>query len=237
MTFKNIKTTKVSQQVIQQIKDSIYEGKLKKGDKLPTVSELQKKLGVSRSSIREAFSALELIGIIETRTREGTVISNDESSTKFLEPLSLILALEENVVEELLELRMVLECDCIRLAVDKITDEELGEMKRYIQILEQSKGNEKISVEADMMFHYTIAKASRNSVLYQVLISISEVMNLHIKNTRTKLASDSKTMLKFVDQHLQIYNAMKERDCRKAIEALEEHLNYLNELIYRNNKK
>lgn len=67
MTFKIIKNTKVNKQVIHQIKDSIYQGKLKKGDKLPTVNELYKTLGVSRTSIREDFSALELIGVIETR--------------------------------------------------------------------------------------------------------------------------------------------------------------------------
>ncbi|MCY6369562.1 FadR/GntR family transcriptional regulator [Clostridium ganghwense] len=234
MAFKSIKNTKVNQQVIQQIKDSIYQGKLKKGDKLPTVNELHETLGVSRTSIREAFSALELIGVIETRTGEGTFISNNEGSMKFLEPLSLILALEEDVVQELLELRMVLECDCIRLAVDKITDEELDEMKRYIEVLEESKGNEKSSIEADMMFHYTIAKASRNKVLYQVLTSISEVMNLHIKNTRTRLASDSETMHKFIEQHIEIYNAMKQRNSDKAIKAIRGHLNYLEELISKN---
>ncbi|WMJ80595.1 FadR/GntR family transcriptional regulator [Clostridium sp. MB40-C1] len=234
MGFRSIENKKVSQLVIQQIKDSIYDKKLKKGDRLPTVSELQKTLGVSRTSIREAFSALELIGVIETRTGEGTFIANDGEGIKFLEPLSLILALEENVVEELLELRLVLECDCIRLAVNRITDEELDNMKNYIEILENSNGNEKSSIEADMMFHYTIAKASRNKVLYQVLASISEVMNFHIKNTRTRLVSDSVTMNTFIEQHLQIYNAMKKRDEEAALDALKGHLDYLDKLINMN---
>ncbi len=234
MTFKSIKNTKVNQQVIRQIKDSIYSGKLKKGDKLPTVNELHETLGVSRTSIREAFSALELIGVIETRTGGGTFIASNEDSMRFLEPLSLMLALEENIVQELLEFRMVLECDCIRLAVQKIRPDELDEMKRYIEILEESKGDEKSSIEADMMFHYTIAKASRNKVLYQVLTSISEVMNLHIENIRTKLASDSDTILKFTEQHKEIYNAIKEKNSNRAIIALREHLNNFDKLI---NKK
>lgn len=231
MSFRSIKNTKVHQQVIEQIKHSIYEGKLKKGDKLPTAKELQETLGVSRSSIREAFSALELIGVIETRTGEGTFISNNESTMKFLEPLSMILALEENIVEELLEFRMVLECDCIRLATERITDEELDEMKKYIDSLEAMEGNEESSIEADMMFHYTIGKASKNKVLYQVLTSISEVMNLHIKNTRTKLVSNPLTMKRFVEQHMDIYHAMKNRDADEAIKAVQGHLNYLKELI------
>lgn len=232
MTFESIKNTKVNQQVIQQIKDSIYQGTLKKGDRLPTVNELHEAWGVSRSSIREAFSALELIGIIRTRTSEGTFITSDEDSPGFLEPLSLMLALEENAVQELLEFRMLLECDCIRLAVDKIMPDELDEMNKYIETLEKSKGDEKSSFEADRLFHYTIAKASGNKVIYKVLTLIFDAMELNIKNIHSKLALDLDTMLRFTEQQdKEIYNAIKEKDATKANKALRVYLNYFDELI------
>ncbi|MEA5084944.1 MAG: FadR/GntR family transcriptional regulator [Lachnospiraceae bacterium] len=231
MTFESIKSTKVNAQVVQQIKDSIYQGELKKGDKLPTVNELHEAWGVSRSSIREAFSALELVGIIKTRTSEGTFIAN-EDSTRFLEPLSLMLVLEEDIAKELLEFRMLLERDCIRLAVGKIMPEELEKMRKCIEILEESKGDEKSDIEADRMFHYTIARASGNKVIYQVLTSIYEAMDLHIKKICKKLSLDADSIFKLKNsQNKEIYNAIKEKDSEKAIEALRVYLNYFDELV------
>lgn len=231
MTFESIKSTKVNEQVVQQIKDSIYQGELKKGDKLPTVNELHEAWGVSRSSIREAFSALELVGIIRTRTSEGTFIAN-EDSTRFLEPLSLMLALEEDIAKELLEFRMLLECDCIRLAIDKIKPDELDEMKKYIEILEESKGDEQNGIEADRMFHYTIARASGNKVIYQVLASIYEAMDLHIKKICKKLSVDLNSIFMLKSKkNKEIYNAIIEKDSKKAVEALKVYLNCFDELI------
>lgn len=231
MTFESIKSTKVNEQVVQQIKDSIYQGELKKGDKLPTVNELHEAWGVSRSSIREAFSALELVGIIRTRTSEGTFIAN-EDSTRFLEPLSLMLALEEDIAKELLEFRMLLECDCIRLAIDKITPEELEEMKNYIEILEEGKEDEENGIEADRMFHYAIARASGNKVIYQVLTSIYEAMDLHIKKICKKLSVDLNSVFKLKSRKNKgIYNAILEKNSQKAVEALRVYLNCFDELI------
>ena len=232
MTFESIKSTKVNEQVVQQIKDSIYQGELKKGDRLPTVNELHEAWGISRSSIREAFSALELVGIIRTRTSEGTFIASSEDSTRFLEPLSMMFALEGDIAKELLEFRMLLECDCIRLAVDKVLPDELEEMKGYIEILEESKGNEINGADADRMFHYTIARARGNKVIYQILTSIYEAIDIHIKKKSKELSLDIETLLKFTwGQDKEIYNAIKEKDSTKAIEALMVYLNYYNEFI------
>ena len=71
--FIPIKSTKVYQQVIIQIKDMIDKGTLKKGDKLPSERTLVEQLQVSRASIREALRALEVIGLIECRQGEGII--------------------------------------------------------------------------------------------------------------------------------------------------------------------
>src|SRR6056297_4335974 len=110
MEFKQIKNNKVYEQIIEQIRELIYEGELKKGDRLPSERQLKKDLGVSRASIREAFSALEMIGLIESRPGEGTFIK-ERFDDNLVDPLSLVLILNENVEEELLELRRVLEVD------------------------------------------------------------------------------------------------------------------------------
>ena len=81
------------------------------------------------------------------------------------------------------------------------------------------------------MFHYTIAKASGNKVLFYVMKSISEAMDFHIKNTRTKLVSKKSTMENFAKQHERIFEAIKEKDAEKAMKEMRGHLDYVEKLI------
>ena len=230
MEFKQIKNNKVYEQIIEQIRELIYEGELKKGDKLPSERQLKKDLGVSRASIREAFSALEMIGLIESRPGEGTFIRSSFADDIF-NPLSLILILNDNVAAELLELRRVLEIDCVKLAAERATEEEIAKMQLHIDDLLSSSGYEEESIKADKMFHYTIARASGNKVLLFFMRSISEAMDFHIKNTRTKLVSKEETMVDFAEQHQRIFKAVKSHDSEKAAAEMKRHLDYVEKLI------
>lgn len=233
--FKPIKSIKVYEQVIDQIKEMIYSGQLKRGDKLPSERDLKSQLHVSRASIREALRVLEMIGLIESRAGEGTFIKDSQDSIG-LEPLSLILMLEDNLSLELLELRRLLEIESVQLAAERASDEDLEEIAKYNRILADSAGHEDYSIKADSLFHFTIAKASKNKVLYDVMMAISEAMDFHIKYTRTKLVSERKVMLKFVEHHYNIYDALKERNKAKAVEEMRTHLDYVESLIKKENK-
>jgi GntR family transcriptional repressor for pyruvate dehydrogenase complex len=232
MDFKPIKNNKVYEQVIEQIKDLIYERKLGRGDKLPSERKLKSQLGISRASIREAFSALEMIGLIESRPGEGTFIKKDFDNN-LVDPLSLVLLLNENVAEELVELRRVLEVDCVKLAAQRANDEDIVQMEFYIKELKNSSGYGEKSIKADKMFHYTVARASGNKVLYYVMKSISEAMDFHIKNTRTTLVSKKDTMEKFVKQHEKVFKAIKNGESQKAMNEMKGHLDYVEKLIKR----
>jgi len=228
--FKPIRNLKIYRQVIEQIKEMIYRGQLKKGDRLPSERDLREQLDVSRASIREAFSVLEILGLIESRPGEGTFITSGGKKNIF-EPLSMVLLLEDNIAEELVEFRRVLEIDSARLAAERATETELEEIKKYNDILAASAGHEEKSVEADRMFHFTVAKSSKNKVLYDVMAAISDAMDYHIKYTRTKLVSESATMANFVRQHWEIYQAVKDGDSQRAMEEMKNHLDYVEKLI------
>jgi len=70
------KNVKISQKIVEQIKDIIFSGKLQPGDRLPTEKELAERLNVSRPTLREALTVLEAIGLIEVRPREGSIIKS-----------------------------------------------------------------------------------------------------------------------------------------------------------------
>jgi len=82
--FNPIKITKVYEQVIQQIKDMIADGTLKKGDKLPSERDMAAMFGVSRTAIREALRSLEMLGLTESRQGEGTFIALSFAESKML---------------------------------------------------------------------------------------------------------------------------------------------------------
>ncbi len=232
MEFEPIKTRKVYEEVIEQIKDMIYRGDLRRGDKLPSERKLKDDLNVSRASIREAFSALEMIGLIESRPGEGTFIK-EEPDKNLLEPLSMSLILEENVAQELIELRKVLEVDCVRLAADRINEYELNKLSTILAKMEQRSGFEEESIELDRDFHHTIARAGKNKVLYYVMTSIMDAMDFHIKHTRTKLVSREETMDQFTMQHRKIYENIETGDVEGAMEEMRSHLEYVEKLINR----
>ena len=232
MEFEPIKTNKVYEQVIEQIKEMIYRGDIRRGDKLPSERVLKKQLNVSRASIREAFSALEMIGLIESRPGEGTFIK-EVADKNLLEPLSLALLLEDDVAGELLELRRVLEVDCVRLAAERRNQEDINTLEEIVNKMEIRTGFEEDSINLDRDFHYTIARASKNNVLYYVMISIMDAMDFHIKHTRTKLVSRPETMDQFTVQHEKIFQAVRDGEQDKAMEEMRNHLNYVEKLINR----
>ena len=84
-----IKNTKVYEKVIEQVKDLVKSGELKSGDKLPPERDLSEQLQVSRTSIREALRALEMLGLVETKQGEGNFIKTDFENS-LVEPLSIV---------------------------------------------------------------------------------------------------------------------------------------------------
>ena len=136
MDFTPIRVQKVYEDIIEQFKNMIYSGQLKKGDKLPPERELCQILGVSRASMREALRAMEVMGIVDSRPGEGTYIV-DEITSSIFKPLSLIIALEKNQ-DDFIELRKILESACAKKAAEMRTDEDLEKMQSQIKIMMES---------------------------------------------------------------------------------------------------
>ena len=120
--FKPVKNMKVYEQVVDQIKEMVRIGQIKKGDKLPTERVMAEELQVSRTSIREAMRALEVVGLIESRQGAGNYI-REEFDDVLLEPLSIVFMLQNGTNKDIFELREVLELSTIFLSVMRISDE------------------------------------------------------------------------------------------------------------------
>src|SRR5437773_8054561 len=102
MDLAPIKSTRIYEEIVRQIKGMIAEGRLKSGDQLPPERDLAEKFLVSRTSVREALRALESVGLIEIRPGEGTFV-REISVDALVEPLALVLLPQRALTEDLLE--------------------------------------------------------------------------------------------------------------------------------------
>lgn len=215
------KTPKVYDQVIEQIKNKIKSGELKKGDKLPSERELAETLSVSRTSVREAIRALDVIGLVESKRGAGNYIKTSFEDSLF-EPLSVMFMLQESSPKEMFELRETLELQGTKMAAKNIND---GELELLTAILDRMyvAGTGKDSITLDIKFHYLIVKASRNVLLINILQVISQLMDEFIEKSRAKILIQQNSRESLLKIHENLVMALKLKDEDKAYKAMKEH--------------
>ncbi|WP_220127073.1 FadR/GntR family transcriptional regulator [Halobacillus locisalis] len=142
---------------MSQLQSYIERNHLKPGDKLPSERELSEQLQVGRSSIREAFRAMELLGLIETRRGEGTFM-RAYRPYHMVELLSNFLLNESRTREELVTAKQMLEKEVLTLLVGKLSDDQLKEVDR---ICTEHEGKER----HQLLFHYLFEQCDQHLLL------------------------------------------------------------------------
>lgn len=217
-----VKSTKIYEIVMEQIKDIVIKGKLKSGDKLPSERELCDKLQVSRSSIREALKALQTLGLIESRHGEGNFI-NQNFRNSLLEPLSIVFLLLGSNSENVYELRKIIEPEAAALAARNITESQLTELADIMESLNNTSDAE-LCASLDKKFHYIVAQASGNPLIATIMFSISSLIEKYIENSKIHMLN--KTIVK--TQHQEIWKALKLHDAEATAAAVKKHLELIN---------
>ena len=219
------KTTKVYEQVIEQIKSKIKSGEIKKGDRLPSEREMAELIGVSRTSVREAIRALEVVGLVESKQGAGNYIKTNFDNSLF-EPLSVMFMLQESSVKEMYDLRETLELECAKLSAKNIEENELALLTAIVDRMYLA-GSEEESLELDIKFHYLIAKASRNVLLINMLDVISQLMDEFIQKSRMQILHEGNTKESLLEIHENLLRALKCRDESKVCNAMKEHFDLI----------
>jgi len=228
--LNSVDSSSDEQVIIMKIKDLITSKQLEPGDKLPSERTLSDKLGFSRSQIRSAIQKLEFYGLVKKLPQSGTVVSNI-GITALNGMMQDILKLQQPDFKSLVETRILLEKNMVKLAAERRSEESLQELKETLANL-----NDKIlcgenAIEEDLMFHLKIAEASGNSVIHSLMLIIVPEIILYF--TQNKVCSDVKGQT-LIDQHIAIYEAIKDQDAKKAEEALEIHLSDISKYCYEN---
>ena len=221
MELKNLKTQDLQGSIQEQLKLYIIENEMKSGDPFPTEHDLAEKLGISRTSIREALKRLETLGIIEVRPGVGRFIG-ELNFKAILKGLPYNLEMDTKNFQEVLEVRFCLESWFIAKDINKFSKESIAQSKEILKKLEIQVLNnleEKESVEIHSQFHCALYKNSDNSLLINLIKIFSTIQRNLVLLHRYK----TKDRNLFIRQHKLLLEAIEKRDSRLAQKRLEEH--------------
>ncbi len=221
--FKPVKTRKVYEEVIEQIKQLIVIGELQPGDKLLSERELSEKLNVSRASIREAFSALEIMGIITIRPGEGSFV-RQVSFEGMLEPLSFLLHVNVDDAMNLLEVRKTLEVEIAALAATRATPDDIEEMRAALHRMIDEVNDGEVGDKADAEFHFAILKAAHNPIMIKLMGAVSDLMNSTYRFSRQKIFMEENMQNVLYDSHCSIFHAIEQKKPSLARKAMGKHI-------------
>nr|WP_277818542.1 FadR/GntR family transcriptional regulator [Bacillus sp. TL12] len=231
MEYKSIKPKKIYEEVSEAILTMIKNGTLKPGDKLLPVHQLAEQFQVGRSAVREALSALRAMGLIEMKQGEGTYVKNFDSSA-LTKSLNHTLLMKKEDILNLLEVRKVLEVGAVRVAAAKRTEDNLQNMKHWLDEMAKSIGNEKAGEKADFHFHMGIAESSHNNILLELMNHVSEMIAETIgESRRIILYGEQTTAERLLEEHQAIYDAVLKQDVESAQQAMLNHLTNVEHIV------
>ncbi len=226
--FETVRKVRRYEQVAEQIRRLISSGALKPGDLLPPERELAAKLGVGRSSIRDAVRTLEVMGILEPRQGHGTVV-RDLSADALVVPLSLVLTRKRELVTELLDVRRMIEPGLAARAAKNATAEEIAKMGEILERHEAKLRRGEQAIDEDSDFHYAMALASRNSVVLRVLDVLMDLL----RESRSRSLQVPGRPKRSFEGHRRILRAIQRHDAKAAEAAVRQHLGEIEEVVMR----
>ena len=226
--FEPINKENVVDQVIKSITDSIVSGKYKAGMKLPNEYELIEELKVSRNSLREAMKILSAMGIVEIKRGDGTYICTQMNPSMFDTVIySIIYDLSTNA--ELLELRQIIDEAIVRLAMQKITEEELEGLRSNIEALDEAIGRKDYeeAKELDFDFHVMLIDACKNRFFIRIMKGVYSIFDHSI----IKTVEYEREMSRVGEYHKEILKCVVGKDMEHVSDVIAESLSTWQDVV------
>ena len=220
--------SEIQKDIIGKIRDLINYKNLEPGDKLPSERMLSEKFGVTRSNVREAIQKLEFFGLLKSIPQSGTFVANIGviAMNGMIED---ILRLADPDFKSLVETRILLELKTVRLASLRRTDEDLKNIKNALDAYREKVLNGEDAVQEDLLFHLAIAKASHNATMNTFMLTITPEI---ITNFEKYHVCDKDQAILGIQEHTDIYEAIKNQEPKLAKEKMKVHFKVLYQYCY-----
>lgn len=228
MEYEKVNVQKSHELVLEHLKNQIITGQLTVGQKLPSVVDLAKLFGVGRSTMREALSALKAMGWLNIQHGGGTYVS----AILPLQADDDDLFQKAESIQELLQIRLILETGCAGLAARNRNSEDLIQLQFIIDQMQSNTFDEAKSEQADVDFHVMIAKATHNSLIIQLMESLSSKIHSMMKDTRKLwFFSERSSSMRLIEEHREIYQYILEQNEALAVERMGQHIEKVERIL------
>ena len=209
----------VTHLLILRFQKMLSDGVLSPGTKLPPERDLAAHFKVARSSLRQALKVLEIMGVITQKVGDGSYLNRDASSVLAV-PMEFLFLLDDTSVQELTELRFLMEPALAAQAAERANSEDIALLRQSITDLENSEQDRVKLVASDLLFHRAIFQASGNRLTGRIFHTIHRAM-LNMMMVTSQMVDLEHT----VAFHRPILAAIEGRDPKLASQLMTAHLN------------
>ena len=208
--------------VLSFLRDQLLTGRLKTGDRLLPERDLATALGVSRPVIREALRALSTLGAVEIRRGYGTVV-REPNFTALADYFSLVLAQQAGAVDDVMQARIAIERQAIRLACSRALGPDLERLSRALQAIKETIDDPVQGGAADFHFHTMIVEAAHSPALSSVYAAVAKLLQQSHMERRQVIANVPHVDAYLIDHHEAIMLAIRRKNPSEADALLAEH--------------
>lgn len=218
----------ISDALFKRFRDLIIMGKLPAGMALPNENAMSELLGIGRSSLREAYTALALSGFI-VRSKSGTCIS---SSDEMINTAPFNMIVEGSKQSDILEFRFMLEAENASYAAKRADEEDIKRITESYEKMINNKSDIERFAYYDVEFHMNVAKAAHNDLLYNIMKASYSTIRKGVKQAGLNAYSMKWGFMDVVIKvHGDLLKAIKERDYALAYTVMKEHISYVNATV------
>jgi GntR family transcriptional regulator, transcriptional repressor for pyruvate dehydrogenase complex len=222
--LRPLRRSRLYEQVVERLRELIDVQGLQPGDRLMSERELADRLGVSRTSVRQALTALEVMGLVEIRHGGGVFIARAADAVLPLLATELINRYEQ--LPAVMEVREAIETQTARLAAGRRNGHDIREMREALDAMEAAIEAGEDPTPADAGFHMAIVRAARNPLLERLWVDLAEPIG---QTRRASLARPGRPP-KSLAAHRLILGAIEAGDPDAAATSMREHLSVVGDL-------
>lgn len=219
------------EKVIEHIKSEIWQGTLKRGERLPPERELAESLGVSRNSVREAIRTLSLLGFVSSTQGAGNFVTCDIEQN-LRESLRMMVLLGETNYLQISQLRRGLESENARLATERIAPKQGARLRELARLMREEPDPQKAS-RYDQEFHLLLCDASGNRLIKSLFAAMLSTINDFISTMYVRIVADPGQAEALHAAHQRLADALAARDGAAAALAMCSHFEVVDASIRR----
>jgi GntR family transcriptional regulator, transcriptional repressor for pyruvate dehydrogenase complex len=222
--LRPVRRSRLYEEVVARLRELIDVQGLQPGDRLMSERELAQRLGVSRTSVRQALTALEVMGLVRIRHGGGVFLARAPDDV--LPSLATELVNRYEHLPAVMEVREAIETQTARLAARRRDDDDLRAMRGALSAMEAAIDSRGDAVAADAQFHTAIVRAARNPLLERLWADLGEPID---QTRRASLARPGRPP-RSLAAHRTILEAIETGDEDAAGAAMRAHLSLVGDL-------